>query len=266
MRIRNGVTRAGNVLALLWTAVSALSCGDALSPLSTAESPQELTVHAVAVGAVRLTWKPVQGSSIVGYQVQRRADQQGEFVTLPGTVPQAPELATYLDTDVKPETFYGYRVVTVTSFGDRSTPSVASGTRTPPPPGIIVTTESESPNAASQDPDGYRVLLTGRDTVSAVMGLAAQHRFAPLRPGTYRAVLQGVVSRCDVDNDSVRTVVVSDTGVNTLTPVSYRVRCRDQNRARIVAIVTALGDSAAKNGFQLRGSGVTSAPEPVGLN
>jgi PKD repeat protein len=152
--------------------------------------------------------------------------------------------------------------VTVTSRGDRSAPSVAGGTRTPPPPGIVVTTQSDAPIAAALDPDGYRVAVTGADTASAVIGLAAERRFAPLKPGAYTAVLHGVIGRCDVEGDSVRTVVVADTGVSTLAPVLYHVRCRDPNRGRIVARVAASGDSAGANGFQVRLTGIADGTLP----
>jgi PKD repeat protein len=254
--------RASSALALAWSLAFALSCGEPLAPLSSADSPRELIVRAVGVGAVRLTWKPVAGESVAGYRVERRANQEGEFVALPASIPQAPELVTYLDTDVRPETFYGYRVVTVTSRGDLSAPSVTGGTRTPPPPGIVVTTQSDAPLAAALDPDGYRVALAGADTASAAIGLAAEHRFAPLKPGTYTAVLHGVIGRCDVEGDSVRTVVVPDTGVHTLAPVLYHVRCRDPNRGRIVARVAASGDSAAAHGFQLRLTGIADGTLP----
>jgi hypothetical protein len=64
---------------------------------------------------------------VVAYTIERRADLSGKFVEV-AQVPQS-NLGEefWIDTDVRPETFYGYRVRSVTAVGDRSAPSVISG-------------------------------------------------------------------------------------------------------------------------------------------
>lgn len=251
-RVRLAATKiaAGLILG------TALSCGESLAPLATAPSPEDLSVRAVGIGVVRLTWTSVDDPNVVSYEVQRRVDHAGVFLPLAATVMQASQQVVYIDTDVQPETFYGYRVVAVTRYGDKSRPSVVGGARTPSPPGIVVQTQSEAPVPEAMDPDGYRIALRGPDSATAAMGLVASQRFAPLTPGNYIATLRGVIARCEVDGDSVRTVVVTDTGVNTLSQVSYRVRCRDPKRGRVVALVAASGDSADANGFRATATGI----------
>ncbi len=249
-----GVPSMARSLLLL----AVLSCSESFAPLSSPGSPTQLVVRAVGVGAVRLSWAAVDDPDVVHYVVERRVNHAGGFKALGPLVPQGPQMIVYLDTDVQPATFYGYRVVAVTSFGDRSRPSIVGGAQTPPPPGIDVSTRSESPAPQASDPDGYRVTLAGPDTVSAQLGLRADQRFAPLRAGTYTVTLRGVIDRCEVAADSIRSVVVPDTGVNTIAHVEFNIRCRDPQRSRVAAIVTAEGDSLDDSGFELQLTGIAT--------
>lgn len=249
-----GRSRPACVAAL--ALVSAIACGESFAPLSRPASPEQLRVRAVGVAVVRLSWLP--SPEAVSYRVERRKNHEGQFLPLDVAVPQAPDLVVFLDTEVEPETYYGYRVVAISRYGDRSAPSVVGGTRTPPPPGIVVVTESQAPVAEAADPDGYRVTIVGPDTTSAILGTSADRRFAPLKPGSYKVILQGVIARCSIVGDSARIVTVPDSGVNTLIPVKYNVSCRDPQRGRIVGIVSASGDSLDANGFQLQLTGVLS--------
>jgi PKD repeat protein len=249
---------AGLIAGVVATAVM-LSCTDALAPLSFPKAPTALSVRAVGTNAVRITWKTVQDANVMSYQVQRRENQTGPFVPLPTLIPQsAMDMTVFVDTDVKPETFYGYRVVSVTRTGDASPASIVGGARTPPPPGIVVQTETHASVPDALDPDGYSVVIQGPDSVGKVLGLDAQERFAPLKSGQYKTTLRGIIDRCEVADDSVRTLAVVDTGVATLTYVNYVVRCRDPHKGRIVITVDASGDSADVNGFRVVGTGILS--------
>ncbi|HEU4994631.1 MAG TPA: PKD domain-containing protein [Gemmatimonadaceae bacterium] len=252
------VGKALTILSGAAALAAILSCGDGLAPLSRPAPPEELVAKAVGVSAVRLTWKPVTDPDLAGYVVERRVNHQGDYQPLPGTIPTAEEMVVFIDTDVQPETFYGYRVRAFTRFGDRSRPSVVTAARTPSPPGIVVATHTTAPVTDAMDPDGYRVILQGRDTVTAAIGLAANHLFTGLRAGQYSVILTGVIPRCSVASDSVRTVAVVDTGVNTITPVVFDIRCRDPKRGRIIAKVVATGDSLSTNGFHIAATGIAS--------
>lgn len=250
MSVRTGV---------LWRAlglVAIVSCHDGLGPTGAAPSPRNLQARAMGISSVRLSWDPVAGEEVIGYRILRRIDHAGAFVALQPLVPQRADPMVFVDTDVLPETFYGYRVAAVTRYGSESPPSVAAATRTPPPPGVLVETRSEAPVAEAMDPDGYRVFVTGPDSAAATIGLSASHRFAPLRAGVYTVALRNVASRCEVSGDSTRSVTVTDTGLATLAEVAFLVRCRDPRRGRIVVPVRAEGDSADAGGFRVIATGV----------
>ncbi|MBP7548944.1 MAG: PKD domain-containing protein [Gemmatimonadaceae bacterium] len=221
-------------------ALQLLGCADGFEPISVAEAPGDVRAVAVRVDAVRLTWDPVTSANVVSYIVQRRVDLEGVFVDV-AQVQQSPLTeVVWLDTDVRPETFYGYRIIAVTATGDRSGPSSVGGALTPPLPGIEITMTSLVTVAEALDPDGYDVVIAGPDTVRATLGVDAKRRFSPLRPGTYTVTVSGLVSRCSAPQ-AVQQVVVSDTVALTIQPVAFQVTCQDPNRGEILVAVTYAG-------------------------
>lgn len=217
------------------------ACADGFSPLSSASSPGDLSVVAVRKDAVRVTWAIVKLDAVVSYVIERRVDLSGPFVEV-AQVPQSDlTRAVWLDTDVAPETFYGYRVIAVTAVGDRSAPSVIGGARTPALPGIEVTINSVVTATESRDPDGYELIIAGPDTVRATIGVDAKRRFSPLRPGRYTVTLGGVVSRCAVDGATTAVVDVTDSTAITIAPIKYKVTCKDPSRGEIAVSVSVTG-------------------------
>ena len=238
---RSGLRTLTLVLAFIGLGVS--GCADGFAALSAAPSPLELVAAAVRNDAVRLTWIPVDQDNVVSYVIERRTALKGPFAEV-AQVPQT-NLAQviWIDSDVAPDTYYGYRVIAVTSVGDRSSPSVVGGALTPPLPGIEIATSSLVTAAESVDPDGYEVMIAGPDTVRAALGVQATRRFSPLRPGRYAVTLSGVVNRCAVNGASTLEVVVTDTTATTITPVQFQITCRDPSRGEIAVNVALSGDS-----------------------
>lgn len=227
------------LLLLVAVVLQLLGCADGFQPISIADAPTDVRATAVRVDAVRLTWDPV-GGSVVSYIVQRRVNLAGAFVDV-AQVQQTPLTeVVWLDTDVEPETLYGYRIIAVTSTGDRSAPSSIGGALTPPLPGIEITMTSLVTVAEALDPDGYDVVIAGPDTVRATLGVDATRRFSPLRPGAYTVSISGLVSRCSAPV-AAQQVVVSDTVALTIQPVTFQVTCQDPNRGEIVVAVNYTG-------------------------
>lgn len=236
-------SRRARARRLAGAAIAALllgSCADGFEPLSLAEAPLDLRAEAVRLDAVRLRWTPVTQANVVSYVVERRAQFAGEFLEIAQVPQSALGEIVWLDTEVAPETHYGYRVVSVTSVGDRSRPSVVGGALTPPLPGIEISTSTIVTAAEAIDPDGYDVLIAGPDTVRATLGVETKRRFSPLRPGTYTVTLNGLASRCSVVNPS-RAVVVTDTLATTIASLAFQVTCRDPNRGEILVSVATTG-------------------------
>src|SRR5262249_51531799 len=147
------------------------------------------------------------------------------------------------DTALTAETFYGYRVRAVSSIGLLSTPSNIAGARTPPLPGIVVTTSATAQSLAFASRDGYMVVVAqGTDTARQRLTPVGSHRFSPLKTGPYAVALRGIPRNCGLLNgDSTRTATVSDTGVTTLSNVSFDVTCRDPSLGQVVVLVSASG-------------------------
>ena len=232
--------RAIGGLIFAWLA----GCADGLTPLSSAGAPQELAVTVARAGAVRLRWQPAgnQRGTVLAYVVERRSDLRGAFTEVARVRATVDGELQWLDTDVAPETIYGYRVIALTDLGDRSPPSTVAGVVTPPPPGIQVVTTAAAPVTSALDPDGYQVRIAGPDTVTAVLGTAATRRFSPLRPGRYVVALSGLVDRCSTPTPS-QTVEVTDTVATTIIPVSFAVTCKDPARGELLVATTVTGDS-----------------------
>jgi len=241
--LQAGARRPGLVMLVL-ACMSASGCADGLAPFSAATAPQELTAVVARAGAVRLTWAPAVGQSgaVLSYIIERRAALTGPFVEVARLSALSVGALQWFDTDVAPETIYGYRVSALTELGDRSTPSVVSGVVTPPPPGIQVATTSVVTSSESLDPDGYNLLITGPDTVRAVLGTTATRRFSPLRVGQYTVSLSGITSRCSTPTPTQK-VIVTDTLATTITPVAFTVTCKDPNRGDIAVVTAVTGDS-----------------------
>ena len=121
-------------------AIGALfGCDEGLGPLSSVDAPRALTVEPVSLNAVRLTWDRVAHDDIAAYRVERRMNFTGPFEALPYQIVQPAGdlgLVVFFDTDVQPDTYYGYRVVSVTRFGERSGASTIGGARTQP--GVVI--------------------------------------------------------------------------------------------------------------------------------
>jgi len=236
-------TRYWRTVALVAFALLPLglgSCASGFEPLSAAPVVEGLVVTPVRVNAVRLTWPTLGSVDVVSYVVERRVDLTGAFTQVAQLPRPTLDTLVWLDTDVRPETFYGYRVRSVTAVGDRSRPSTVGGALTPPLPGIDVTTATFATVAAAFDPDGYEVVIAGPDTMRAVIGTAAKQRFSPLRSGPYVVRLQGLISRCEA-SPAQQVVMVSDTVAATIVIVPFEIRCADPNRGEILVTLNLTG-------------------------
>lgn len=238
-----------------WSAM--MACSDSNGPSVTMAPPDSVRAVAVGPGAVRVEWAHVEGAS--SYRLERRGSLSGRFRTIAEPVPsQGDAQVSYFDTDVEPETFYGYRVVALSSFGGRSAVSTVAGDRTPPAPGVLVTVRTNAPTVAAVDRDGYTVTVRREaDSTTAVVGPNASRRFSPLAPGTYAVTLRGVAPNCAARATQVAASVPSE-GVQTLVPATFDIDCLDATRARIVALVTVEGDAGDANGFQLALAGLAA--------
>lgn len=237
--------------------VAAGSCTDGSAPDADLTAPAAITARALGMHVVRVEWTPASGG-VESYRLERRVNLTGPFVIItPALTPvSAGAVVSFLDVDVEPETFYGYRVFALGSLGDESRPSVVAGARTPPPPGIDVQTSSTVPVPDAADPDGYWVSVAGPATAAAPLGVNDQRRFTPLAPGAYTVTLSGVRSSCDLQDAPTQAVTVSDTGLQTVAAIAFRVVCHDPARGRIRGTVVADGDSADPNGFRVTGVGL----------
>ena len=216
------------------------SCAEGFEPLSEAPVIQALTVQVVRFGTVRVSWPAASESSVSSYVVERRTAIAGPFVRVAQLEQSDLDSLVWIDTDVAPETVYGYRVRTVTNVGDRSAPSVVAGTVTPPTPGIEVTTVSVVTVAQALDPDGYMVVIRGPDSLRTAIGVESTKRFSPLQLGTYTVSLEGLITRCSVSPATV-TADVTDSTPNTIVPAKFEIRCSDPSRGEIRAALDLTG-------------------------
>jgi PKD repeat protein len=258
MTSRTGWPR-GAVLLLL---AGVAGCGDGgTEPAADVPPPDAPLVEAVGLGAVRIGWISVSHPDVTGYEIQRRASFAGSFEGV-GTVVHPGGSDTpvlFFDSDLLPDTYYGYRVVTLTRFDTRSKPSVVRAARTPPVPAIRVETQTTYSSPASVDPDGYVVtLLNGSPLTSATIGLRDSLRFDSLPTGAYQVALAGLAPQCALTGEPMRDAKVVDVGVNTVDTVRYSVACRDPSAGEIVAVVSVAGDSLDANGYVLELVGVAA--------
>ena len=244
--------RAGYFAAL----VVATSCTDSSAPGASVVAPPAISARALGMRLVRVEWSPPPG--VEAYRLERRTNLTGSFVTIAPVIPPGAgsAIVSYLDVDVLPETFYGYRVFAVDALGHESSPSLVAGAITPPRPGIEVSTIATIPVPDAVDPDGYWVTLEGPDSIAAPLGVSDRRRFTPLAPGPYTITLSGVRSSCEVNGGPARALSVTDTGVQTISLTAFEVVCRDPARGRIGVRVVVDGDSTDENGFLLATSGI----------
>lgn len=224
--------RRARVAIVALVALIVGSCADGFSPLSNAPVVTALTARAIRVNAVRVSWPRVDDGNLASYVVERRVDLTGAFVQVAQLAAGDVDQVVWIDTDVQPETFYGYRVRTVTIVGDRSRASVIGGALTPPLPGIDVATASFVTVAAALDPDGYEVVISGPESHRAPIGVENTKRFSPLPNGTYTVALEGVISRCSTSPAS-QTIDVTDTTAATIALATFQITCRDPERGDI---------------------------------
>src|SRR6266545_3399336 len=193
--------------------IALVACSDSLAP-GGVESPEAVSAEAVSMNTIAVSWDADGGDAVGGYRLQRRANLGGAFQMIAEGLLAQP----YFDTDLDPDTYYGYRVLTLTKLGDISAPSVVAGARTPPLPGILVRTHTLG---SGIDADGYTaVVRRAPDSLLASIGPSDERRFSPLDPGRYTVVLHGLAGNCAVAGASADTVDVTDQGLQTLALVA----------------------------------------------
>jgi hypothetical protein len=194
---------------LAWLLVGlGVACADPAAPDADVPPPVDVQVAALSMHVIGLEWEAVNSPEVIGYEVQRRANFTGPFEPLDAAVPQgSPQLpVTFDDADLEPDTFYGYRVVALTRRGGRSAPSTVRAARTPPLPGLFVTTRTQVAGEKAVDADGYIVSITGQgDPLNDAIGLNDGRRFSPLSPGAYQITLDGLAAQCRLSGQPVPT-------------------------------------------------------------
>ncbi len=237
--------------ALLGLALMVWACtaGESLG-LGGADAPTDVRATALNLSTIRLDWTlPAGVTDLQLLRIERRVDLHGEFTLLAEVAPGA---TSYFDGNLQPETYYGYRILTVDRVGDRSRPSTVTGALTPPLPGLVISTALQGTVAGAEDPNGYRVDITGPVDTSVAIGSVAQQTLSPLPAGTYTVTLRDVLPTCSyTTGDSVRTVAVADTGLNTRTSLGFSLSCMDPTRGRIAARVAVTGDSVDTDGYRV---------------
>lgn len=242
-------------VALAATVVFAVACTEVTAP-SDVDPTGEMWVEAVGVRSVRVAWMPVDDRDVSVYRIERRQDFKGEWTSVAEVPQNTPGPLVHIDNALQPESFYGYRIITVTRFGDESKSSTVRGVRTPPLPGVEVTTttiqQDERTNAI--DADGYLLRLRGPDG-AATLPIAPDGEvvFSPVEPGTYALEIDSIAVNCELQAGTVKgvsqgtqtvvTVPVTDEGVDTRTAVHFQLTCRDPDLGQLVVEVNTTGDS-----------------------
>jgi PKD repeat protein len=255
--------RRGGYLTLLLLAAAACASGDVVG--NGLGAPGELKATAISSNAIQVSWSASSGTDLINYEVERRENFSGRFTAV--TTLQPNTGTTYFDTGLEPSTFYGYRVVAVDRLGNRSEPSAVAGALTAPPPGIrIVTGLGSNTTNALADPDGYQLRITGPVDTTRAVGPVDDRVFAPLPAGDYTITLSKVLSTCRIAGDTVRTVTVSDLGLQTEQRVEFIATCADPTRGEIVARVSIAGDSLDADGYQVDLAGIVPGDSVPVLN
>jgi PKD repeat protein len=254
-------------VALLATAAFQ-ACGTDMGPEVEGESPDDVSAAPTGPSSILVSWTPLDRTDVLGYQILRRTSFQGDFEA----IDQVSSAATaHLDTQLDPETFYGYRVVGLLEQGRVTAPSVVAGARTAPAPGVVVEVTTDSPNPAFIDRDGYLVeILTGGGVpvASGVVAANDSRRFSPLTPGDYGVRISDVLSSCVLQSSSEVSVAVPGTGIETLVPAEFQVACKDPTRGEITANLALTGDTLLTANFTARltgtvGDSAVSRPQGV---
>ncbi len=245
------------VRAVLIAGLTACQSGDSVGVPEDFPAPQGLTVVPVSAGTVRVQWEVNEAA--VAYRVERRQDLTGDFTVLVSSLPQSlPGPIVYFDTDLSPDTYYGYRVIALDNLGHTSPPSTVGGARTPPSPGIEVQTFYQGTDPLLADPDGYTAVVEGPETQRAPVGVSATRRFSPLAPGQYAVRLDGVSSACSVQGGAARTASVTDQTAQTIATVQYVVNCRDGTRGDLRVELSVVGSAPAQAQFHVEVSGIAN--------
>ncbi len=241
--------------AVVATAIAAMACTEVTAPPDV-EAAAEMTVEAVGMKSVRVAWMPVDHRDVSRYRIERRQDFKGEWNSVAEVPQETPGPLVHVDNSLQPESFYGYRVITVTRFGDESEPSTVRGVKTPPLPGVEVSTTSiqEGLRTKAIDANGYLLRLRGPSGPTS-LPIAPEGRvvFSPLDPGNYSLEIADVASNCELQAVTLNgifhppqfsvAVPVTDEGVQTRTPVHYEISCRDPELGQLIVEVSTSGDS-----------------------
>lgn len=245
------------LLAALAAAFLGCSGADDLAVPNGLTPPSGLEVTPVSPGTLKVQWMPVEVAT--SYRLERRRDLTGPFEVLIAAAPQSlPGPIIYFDTDLPPDTHYGYRVIAVDRLGAASGPSTVGGARTPSLPGIEVQTFYQGTDPLLADPDGYIAAVEGADTARGAVGVSASRRFTPLAPGPYTVRLEGVSPACTIQQGESRTVVVTDQTAQTIATALFIANCRDATRGDIHLGVDVGGQAAAGSAFHVDISGIAN--------
>ncbi len=230
------------LVATCVTVVVATACADGFTPLTSAPAPEAVVVDVLRPGAVRITWQRVTATlgGVSAYVVERRVNLAGPFAEIGRVLANAEQATVWIDTDVKSDSIYGYRIYAVTNDGERSPPSVIGGAAMPPAPGMSVETISSAVTSDALDADGYELVITGPDSVRSAIAPSGTRRFTPLRTGRYRVALSGLAPQCAAET-AEQDVEVTDTTARTIAPVQFRVSCSDPNRGAFTVLLRTTG-------------------------
>jgi PKD repeat protein len=245
-RVRREFVRAALCVAgVFLVALVVGSCSrDMFEPLSRVLTPDSVVAVPLRLKLVSVRWTKVndhQGVSVVGYKIERRENLAGAFHQVAYVLQSSTAELTWLDTDIEPAVFYGYRVITVDQFGNEAAPSAVAGLKSPPLPGIEVRATSVVSVSSATDPDGYDLTILGPDTIRTTIGQTATRIFSPLKLGTYQVSIGGFAAQCTPTGPTTTSVVVSDTVAATITLVTFDVRCRDATLGDITVTLHGTG-------------------------
>lgn len=251
-----------------WVVLTALvaACGDSASaPAGTVEAPTSVDVEPLGTTSMRISWSAPAASGVTSYRIERRRNLEGAYEPLADGIPSTGERLVYFDNAVLPDTYYGYRIYAQNALGSRSPASTTGGGKTPPPPTLVVVVQTDAPNVASADVDGYLVTILGpRDTVTAPLASNGERRFPNMRAGQYLVFLRGLATNCGFSTgDSTRTATIVETGIQTETSLTYQVSCRDPQKGSLVVRYEQTGDTTDANGVRLDVAGLLTEVDPV---
>lgn len=245
--------RAASLTCGLAVLSALVACQDVVGPDDTLAQVDSVTVAVPGVRLIRVTWAaPAAGREpIAGFVIERRQNFTGEFEVVQ-TVRDVNARA-WADTRIDPETWYGYRVRVLSLRNVLGPASVVQGARSLPTPGLLAVVQYVgSGEGAGPDPDGFIIRIRGpKDTAVAIAptGNVDSIRVHPLPLGSYTMSLTGISSACDIPSDTVRSLVVVDTGSAAFTRGSFSIACYNPTTSRIAVIVSVNG-TGVDNAFR----------------